>query len=82
MGEDGRPAASITLGGGGEAAFYRITGENIGKPLAIIYVETALTPVVVNARHNIRNVRVSASSASPLFKALCPVLSKLRVYRV
>ncbi len=48
MGEDGRPAASITLGGGGEAAFYRITGENIGKPLAIIYVETALTPVTVN----------------------------------
>ena len=48
VGEDGRPAVSITLGGGGEAAFYRITGENIGKPLAIIYVETALTPVVLN----------------------------------
>jgi preprotein translocase subunit SecD len=48
VGDDGRAAASITLGGGGEAAFYRITGENIGKPLAIIYVETALTPVVVN----------------------------------
>ncbi len=50
MGEDGQPAASITLGGGGEAAFYRITGENIGKPLAIIYVETALTPVTVNGQ--------------------------------
>lgn len=48
VGEDGRPAVSITLGGGGEAAFYRITGENVGKPLAIIYVETALTPVVIN----------------------------------
>ncbi|MCD6045452.1 MAG: secD [Gammaproteobacteria bacterium] len=45
--EDGRPAVSITLGGGGEAAFYRITGENVGKPLAIVYVETVLTPVVV-----------------------------------
>ncbi len=45
--EDGRPAVSITLGGGGEAAFYRVTGENIGKPLAIIYVETKLTPVLL-----------------------------------
>jgi preprotein translocase subunit SecD len=50
IGEDGRPAVSITLGGGGEAAFYRITGENIGKPLAIIYVETTLTPVVVDGK--------------------------------
>lgn len=50
MGEDGRPAVSITLGGGGEAAFYRITGENVGKPLAIIYVETTLTPVVIDGK--------------------------------
>lgn len=50
MGEDAQPAVSITLGGGGEAAFYRITGENIGKPLAIIYVETTLTPVVVDGK--------------------------------
>ena len=50
MGEDGQPAVSITLGGGGEAAFYRITGENIGKPLAIIYVETTLTPVMVDGK--------------------------------
>lgn len=50
VGDDGRPAVSITLGGGGEAAFYRLTGENVGKPLAIIYVDTALTPVVVDGK--------------------------------
>ncbi len=47
VGEDGKPAASITLGGGGEASFYRITGENVGKPLAIVYVETTLTPMML-----------------------------------
>jgi preprotein translocase subunit SecD len=48
IGEDGKPAVVINLGGGGEGLFYRVTGENIGKPLAIVYVETVLTPKVVN----------------------------------
>lgn len=38
--ESGRSAVSISLGGGGESYFHRITGENVGKPLAIVYVET------------------------------------------
>lgn len=44
IGDDGKPAVNITLGGGGESLFYRITGENVGKPLAILYTETNLTP--------------------------------------
>jgi len=45
--ESGRPAVSIRLGGGGESAFHRITGANVGKPLAIVYVETkAVTKMV------------------------------------
>ncbi len=43
-GEDGRPSVNIRLGGGGEATFYRITGDNVGKPLAIVYVESKMTP--------------------------------------
>lgn len=39
-GENGGPVVSIRLGGGGEAMFYRITKENIGKPLSVLYVET------------------------------------------
>ena len=34
------PAVLIQLGGGGEAFFTKITRENIGKRLAIVYVET------------------------------------------
>jgi preprotein translocase subunit SecD len=36
---------NIRLGGGGESLFYQITGQNIGKPLAIVYVESKMTPV-------------------------------------
>lgn len=38
--EDGRPAVNVQLGGGGEALFHRVTAENIGKLMAIVYVET------------------------------------------
>lgn len=50
FGEDGRPSVSISLGGGGEGYFHRVTGENIGKPLAIVYVETKATTQVVNGK--------------------------------
>lgn len=38
--DDGRPAVQIRLGGGGESLFSEITGQNVGKPLAVVYVET------------------------------------------
>ena len=34
------PAVSIQLGGGGEAYFTKVTRENIGKRMAIVFVET------------------------------------------
>lgn len=34
------PAVQIQLGGGGEALFTKVTRENIGKRLAIVFVET------------------------------------------
>jgi preprotein translocase subunit SecD len=48
--ESGRSAVSISLGGGGEAYFHQITGENIGKPLAIVYVETKSRAKLVNGK--------------------------------
>lgn len=50
FGEDGRPSVNISLGGGGEGYFHRVTGENIGKPLAIVYVETKAATQVVNGQ--------------------------------
>lgn len=46
--EDGRPCVNITLGGGGESMFNRITRENIGKGMAIVYVETKTDTQMVN----------------------------------
>jgi preprotein translocase subunit SecD len=46
--ESGRSAVSIRLGGGGESYFHRVTGDNVGKPLAIVYVETKATPKIIN----------------------------------
>ncbi|MFN7098204.1 MAG: protein translocase subunit SecD, partial [Gammaproteobacteria bacterium] len=40
FGEDGKPAVNIWLGGGGESSFYRITGQNVGHPMATVYIET------------------------------------------
>lgn len=50
FGEDGRPAVNITLGGGGESYFHRVTGENVGKPLAIVFVETKMKNQLINGK--------------------------------
>lgn len=42
------PAVQIQLGGGGESLFTKITRENIGKRLAIVYVETKTSMQTVN----------------------------------
>lgn len=38
-GEDGRASVDVRLGGGGEGIFAKATAENIGKPMAVLYVE-------------------------------------------
>lgn len=42
------PAVQIQLGGGGESLFTKITRENIGKRMAIVYVETKNSSQTVN----------------------------------
>lgn len=38
--QESQPAVYIKLGGGGESLFHSITAKNIGKRLAVVYVET------------------------------------------
>lgn len=52
FGDDGLPSVNIRLGGGGESLFHRITGENIGKLMAIVFVETKTTTQMVNGKPN------------------------------
>lgn len=46
--ENGRPAVDITLGGGGEALFHQTTAMNIGKPMAIVYIESKVRDDIKN----------------------------------
>lgn len=39
MAEDGRPSVSVRLGGGGDSLFTRTTSENVGKPMAVVYID-------------------------------------------
>lgn len=72
FGEDGRPSVNITLGGGGENYFHRVTGENIGKPLAIVYVETRVSTQMVNGK--IVNVprKVERVISAPIIQSALP----------
>lgn len=38
--ETGRPSVSIRIGGGDVSLFSRVTGEHIGQPMSVVYVET------------------------------------------
>lgn len=50
MGEDGRPNVVIRLGGGGETLFNRVTAENVGKPMATVYIETKAEKHMVDGK--------------------------------
>jgi preprotein translocase subunit SecD len=50
FGEDGRPNVQIRLGGGGESLFHRITADSIGKPMAVVYVESKTDYKLVNGK--------------------------------
>jgi preprotein translocase subunit SecD len=50
FGDDGRPNVSVRLGGGGESLFTKTTAENIGKPMAVVYVEVKSEPKMENGQ--------------------------------
>jgi preprotein translocase subunit SecD len=49
FGEDGKPNVSVRLSGG-ESLFTKTTAENIGKPMAVVYVEVKSTPKIENGQ--------------------------------
>ncbi len=48
--QSGRPSVSIQLGGGGESLFSQVTRTNIGKLMAIVYVESKVTSKLVDGK--------------------------------
>jgi preprotein translocase subunit SecD len=50
MGDDGRASVNVRLGGGGDALFTQTTAENIGKPMAVLYVDVKSETKEVNGQ--------------------------------
>lgn len=48
--QGGRPAVNISVGGSGLSYFNKMTAENIGKPLAVVYVQTNLDKKLVDGK--------------------------------
>ena len=48
--QEGRPSVNVHLGGGGEGMFHRVTAENIGKPMAVVYIEPKVEQHIVNGK--------------------------------
>lgn len=49
-GDDGRANVSVRLSGAGESLFTETTVKNIGKPMAVVYVEVKSTPTTENGK--------------------------------
>jgi preprotein translocase subunit SecD len=50
LGQDGRPNVSITVGGDGVSYFNKMTANNVGKPLAVVYTQTHVDKKLVNGK--------------------------------
>lgn len=61
IGENGQPEVMVRVSGGEVSSFNHITAENIGKPMATVYVETKTTHKIVDGkvvvqRHQVERV--------------------------
>ncbi len=50
FGEDGRANVQVRLSGAGDSMFTKTTSENVGKPMAVVYVEVKSTPKMENGK--------------------------------
>jgi preprotein translocase subunit SecD len=47
-GQSGSPAVSITLDGKGAHAFSNVTGENVGNPMAVVFIESKVETRIID----------------------------------
>jgi len=50
MDQDGRPAVFITLNGSGASKMGKVTQENVGKPMAVVFIEYKVETKIVNGQ--------------------------------
>ncbi len=67
--EDGRPAVSVRLGGLGDTNFSRATAENIGRRMAIVYVEVKSKVNEVNGKKEIHYTTQRRVISAPVIQS-------------
>ena len=63
------PDVQIQLGGGGESFFTKVTRDNIGKRMAIVYVESKTTQQTVNGKVERATVREERVISAPVIQS-------------
>lgn len=63
--DNGMPAVHISIGGNDAALFSRVTRENVGKNLAIVYIETVPVTQVVNGKQVKTHKKVERVISAP-----------------
>ena len=56
--QNGRPAVSITVGGDGLNYFNDVTSNNVGKPMATVYIQTEIKKTLVNGAIHLQSTQV------------------------
>lgn len=67
--DKGRPNVEISLGGGGETLFNRVTRANIGNHMAIVYIETKAMDSVVDGKPTKIHKRVERVISAPVIQS-------------
>jgi preprotein translocase subunit SecD len=63
------PNVQIQLGGGGESFFTKMTRENIGKRMAIVYVENKVSEKLINGKPERVSVREERVISAPVIQS-------------
>lgn len=56
--QNGRPAVNITVGGDGLDYFNQVTSNNVGKPMATLYIQTEVAKKLVNGKVQLESHQV------------------------
>lgn len=68
-GEDGRPVVNIRIAGAQVSLFHRVTGENQGKRMGIVYIETVPTSRLVDGTVVQGSKRIEKVISAPVIQS-------------
>ena len=67
--QTGTPSVNIQLGGGGESLFTRVTRDNIGKRMAIVYVESKVDTRIIDGKTERDTKRIERIISAPVIQS-------------